>query len=333
MDFTTGEVSSEYNIAATMRVTAYTNSTATPAVGSGTSQGSWISGGYPEGHLAYHSVTPFTIVTIDVAPVGGPSGLFFADNLVVQRFIPQNFAINASVAPVIAGTATGVGSFPGGTTTNLVATANSGFIFANWTENGNVVSVTPAYAFTVSSNRTLVANFITNSPPVAFGGVFFQLIGQPLAINLADLMFNDYDPDGGAVTFVSVSATTNGHSLTTNATQIIVPANTVADRFTYTISDANGGTATGTARLAIISSPASQAQSPDLTIPGEVTLKASGVPWYYYEVQRATNAAFTGSIQIWSVQAAADGSIAIWDNFPDLASQPSQAFYRLVHTP
>lgn len=35
-----------------------------------------------------------------------------------------------------------------------------GYVFANWTENGNVVSSDSSYAFNVTGNRTLVANFI-----------------------------------------------------------------------------------------------------------------------------------------------------------------------------
>ena len=42
----------------------------------------------------------------------------------------------------------------------MTATANSGCIFSNWTENGNEVSTSASYSFTVTGNRTLVANFV-----------------------------------------------------------------------------------------------------------------------------------------------------------------------------
>jgi hypothetical protein len=67
----------------------------------------------------------------------------------------------------------------------------------------------------------------------------------------------------------------------------------------------------------------------DLSIPGEAWVTFTGVPWYAYECQRATNVTFTGTVQSWPVQAWADGSIHWWDNFADLTSQPSRAFYRL----
>ena len=41
----------------------------------------------------------------------------------------------------------------------LTATANEGYTFVNWTENGTVVSTNATYSFTVTSNRNLVANF------------------------------------------------------------------------------------------------------------------------------------------------------------------------------
>jgi len=99
------------------------------------------------------------------------------------------------------------------------------------------------------------------------------------------------------------------------------------------IADERGIPATGTAAISIITSPKSQAKALDLSVPGEVTASFTGVPWYYYECQRATNVTFTGTLQTWSVQAWADGSIYVWDNFAELTDQPPQAFYRLRYVP
>jgi hypothetical protein len=65
------------------------------------------------------------------------------------------------------------------------------------------------------------------------------------------------------------------------------------------------------------------------SFPGIAVVNFSGVPWYAYTIQRATNAAFGGTIQSWFAPAWADGSISLWDDFSDLGSQPAQAFYRL----
>lgn len=248
---------------------------------------------------------------------------------------PGNATITAIVSPPGAGTVNGGGTYTNGASVTVTAAANNGFVFLDWTESGSQVSATTNFSFTATGNRTLVANFIANEPPLAFGGAFFQLAGQPLAINISDLMWNDYDPDGDPVSFVGVSVTSsNGLTLTTNDTQILIPANAVADGFSYTISDGIGATVTSTATISIITNVTSQALALDMnSTPGSATVNFSGVPWYYFEAQRATNAAFTGTLQIWPVQAGPDGSIFVWDDFADLGSPPSQAFYRLSHAP
>jgi len=247
---------------------------------------------------------------------------------------PPNFTINTSVSPVGAGAASGGGVYSNGANVTLTATANGGFAFLNWTEGGTPVSTSANYNFVAVANRSLVANFITNSAPLAFGCGFYQLAGQPLAINIADVMWSDYDPDGDPTTFVGVSSTTsNGLALATTAAQILVPANSLADRFSYTIADSFGVTTTGMATVSIITNVTSRALPLDLSIPGGVWSSFTGVPWYFYECQRATNADFTGTLQTWPVQAQVDGSMYVWDDFTDLADKPAQAFYRLRYTP
>jgi hypothetical protein len=193
----------------------------------------------------------------------------------------------------------------------------------------------PSYLFWVDN---IVVQLATpqapHAPPLAFGSTFYQLAGQPLAINISDLMWSDYDPDGEPVFFVGVSATTsNGLPLTVQGAQILVPANSVADGFRYSIADSQNATTNGTATISIITNVTSQVSSIDLSVPGQAWLSFSGVPWYFYECQRATNVTFTGTLMTWPVQAWADGSIIVWDNFADLTGKPPQAFYRLRWVP
>ena len=70
-----------------------------------------------------------------------------------------NYEITASVNPMEGGTVTGNGIYIQGTTCTLTATANDGYIFMNWTENGSVVSTDTIYSFIVTGARTLLANF------------------------------------------------------------------------------------------------------------------------------------------------------------------------------
>lgn len=68
-----------------------------------------------------------------------------------------NIAVNAN--PTEGGTVTGGGEYSAGQSCTVTATANTGYTFANWTENGTVVSTNASYTFTVEANRNLVANF------------------------------------------------------------------------------------------------------------------------------------------------------------------------------
>lgn len=70
------------------------------------------------------------------------------------------FQINASVLPANSGTVTGAGSYAQASSLTMVATANPGYAFANWTEGVSIISTSPSYTFAAQANRSLVANFI-----------------------------------------------------------------------------------------------------------------------------------------------------------------------------
>lgn len=72
----------------------------------------------------------------------------------------MTYSVSASASPTGAGSVSGAGAYPAGSTVALQANAVTGFGFANWTENGAVVSNSAAYSFTAAADRTLVANFV-----------------------------------------------------------------------------------------------------------------------------------------------------------------------------
>ncbi|MFM9051611.1 MAG: InlB B-repeat-containing protein, partial [Bacteroidota bacterium] len=89
-----------------------------------------------------------------------------------------NFTVSTSSNPAAGGTTSGGGTYTNGANVTVTATANSGYSFSNWTENGSVVSSSASYSFIISANRTLVANFTqsttnytvtTSSSPTAGG--------------------------------------------------------------------------------------------------------------------------------------------------------------------
>ena len=74
-------------------------------------------------------------------------------------YVPPTYTITVSANPTNGGNVTGGGTFQQGQSRTVVATPAANYTFTNWTENGNVVSTSASYTFTVNANRTLVANF------------------------------------------------------------------------------------------------------------------------------------------------------------------------------
>jgi hypothetical protein len=68
--------------------------------------------------------------------------------------------ITLSANPTIGGTVSGGGNHNQGMEATARATANTGYRFVNWTEGTTEVSTEANYTFTVTGDRTLVANFV-----------------------------------------------------------------------------------------------------------------------------------------------------------------------------
>ena len=168
---------------------------------------------------------------------------------------PQSYTISVSADPTNGGTATGGGTFTQGASCTVVATANSGYDFTNWTEAGNVVSTQANYTFTVTGNRTLVANFTaqpqefnisvsanpTNGGNVTGGGTFTE--GQSCTVSAsanAGFTFTNWTENG-----IVVSTNAN-YTFTVDANHTLV-ANFTANTYSINVSanPTNGGTVSG----------------------------------------------------------------------------------------
>ena len=77
------------------------------------------------------------------------------------------FDVTVSANPAEGGTVSGGGEYGYGDTCTVTATANEGYTFVNWTEEGEVVSSEAEYAFDVTGDVDLVANFSQNSYQVS----------------------------------------------------------------------------------------------------------------------------------------------------------------------
>lgn len=94
--------------------------------------------------------------------------------------------VSVTAQPLAAGSVTGSGSYPFGTTVTVEATPYSGYRFSRWLEGEIEVTTDARYTFTVDSSRSLVASFaelepnISVSPPAyAFGTYETGAISPP----------------------------------------------------------------------------------------------------------------------------------------------------------
>ena len=69
------------------------------------------------------------------------------------------YRVTAGIDPEGSGTASGGGTYQQGTSVTVTAAPGEGYNFVKWTENGQTVSESTSYTFTVTGDRTLTAVF------------------------------------------------------------------------------------------------------------------------------------------------------------------------------
>ena len=95
------------------------------------------------------------------APSSSGSRLTVKNQIMLNR---TGYNIAVTSANEMAGTVSGGGTYGQGDLCQLNATANTGYVFQDWTDQaGTVVSTDAAYSFFVTQNMTLTANFISGS--------------------------------------------------------------------------------------------------------------------------------------------------------------------------
>ena len=171
----------------------------------------------------------------------------------VAHFQIQNYTISVSADPTSCGAVSGEGTYNYGQSCTVHATANTGYSFVNWTENGTQVSTNANYTFTVTDNRNLVAHFspanyiITGTTDPAEGGTVSGSGGY----NYGDQCTLLATANQG---YTFINWTKNGSQVTTNPTYTftVTESATYVAHFQiqgYTISvsadPTEGGTLTG----------------------------------------------------------------------------------------
>jgi len=141
---------------------------ASPVIG-GTVTGAGL---FPQGATVTVSAVPlpgYTFVnwtdsgTVDIASTSPNYQFVMAGNTaLVANFSltpPTQYAVTLSSNPSAGGVTFGSGSYNAGTVVTVIESPNPGYTFVNWTEGATIVSTNSSYQFTITANRTLVANF------------------------------------------------------------------------------------------------------------------------------------------------------------------------------
>jgi hypothetical protein len=169
---------------------------------------------------------------------------------------------------------------------------------------------------------------VVNHAPTANNVTYSRGSVNSWHILVTDLLTNATDVDGGdTLTLSSVGTSTNGIILAIGGGYVsYLNTNLVNDRFTYTVSDGNA-TATGTVTL--ITAPFASGQTASVAVSGSTaTVTFAGIPGYKYGVQRSTNVVDWVTLEI--TNAPGTGAFQVTDNFSDLGTVPSSAYYRLM---
>ena len=101
------------------------------------------------------------------------------------KAIPASqFAVVLSASPAKGGMTDGEGAYSSGTSVTITATKNTGYTFVNWTEKATGVEASKSAIFTfpLTTNRTLVANFVLNTYTLnvtAVNGTVTKVLNQP----------------------------------------------------------------------------------------------------------------------------------------------------------
>lgn len=189
-----------------------------PVAGGAVSGGGSFLGGTTQTALATpntgYTFTNWTENGIVVSTSASYSFTLAANRILVANFAVQQFVVSTASSPLTGGGTTGGGSVAYGTQVTLTATAYSGYVFENWTENGNIVSTNSSYTLTVTSNHSFVANFTalsyvvtTSSNPVntgttSGGGTYvYNTQVSVSAIPEAGYSFFNWSEDGNVVSY------------------------------------------------------------------------------------------------------------------------------------
>lgn len=196
------------------------------------------------------------------------------------------------------------------------------------------ISVTDGVFTPVTNNATTVVSTSVNHAPTAVANTIQRTATQGVKVSTTTLLANDTDPDSDTLSLTGVSGTTtNGGTIYLADSWIhYVPAAgfTNVDAFTYTVSDGQGGTATGTVTVNIKtdgSATGNQIGGVEVRGPNQYRIVFGGIPGRTYTIQ------YTESLSLpytWQTVGTATASPTGLITFDDTSASPIR-LYRTVY--
>ena len=190
-----------------------------------------------------------------------------------------------------------------------------------------------SFTYTVSSGgvtETATVNVTVNpvnDAPVAGNDTANAVEDTALTISAATLLANDTDADGNTLSITAVQGATHGTVALVGGNVVFTPAANYSGpaSFTYTVSDGQGGTATGTVNLTV----AAVADKPTLTITNAAGQLVFANSWESAPVTNAdtSSTSYTASTTLegWTRVDTPDGQAGGTNAFEIWSSRDSQA--------
>ncbi len=171
----------------------------------------------------------FAVKVNDTELIPGADGTYTLENITAAQTItvegvvddiPTTYTIGLSASPATGGSVSGGGTFDENTSVTVTASPASGYAFVRWTEDGQEVSTDASYTFTVTAARSLVAEFVEDTPPApqkvtitATAGANGQISPVSVELTIGASAIFTITPDSG---YEVASVTVDGADVTSD---------------------------------------------------------------------------------------------------------------------
>jgi autotransporter-associated beta strand protein/parallel beta-helix repeat protein len=271
-----------------------------------------------------------TVVCWAIDDSGNSNSCSFA--VVVRDTTPPSIVCPADyIASILGGTITGPVVYPPVTGTDACGTP----VVVCTPPSGSILPLGPTLVTCVATDGVGLTNACSftvtvQRSPIAAPDLMGAFENHTQNVRVVKLLLNDSDEDGDPITLSAVGALSlNGGAVTLDGAfirYVPAPGFSGTDFFNYTLTDGQGGSATGTVEVRVRdeSDPSLNQIGGIEVTPGGVKVRFAGIPGRSYSLERSTNLVVWS--QISTVTAPEDGVIEFLDTMPP----GGMGFYRVV---